>query len=191
MKNLPCGRTTEDVLLNLDEPADLHELQCRWCHAERQRLKDQNGFITQLLESSTPEHQPEAFSQRILAKIADRSPFQRMWDVQEAGTGLAKRLSSLDLIKAIRAVFSESTTPQLNYAEIKATDTGIPHLNWSVQCHVSMAGNSSVQIIEQQTLDYVRRAMSSLISWKELVVNLVIEDLHGEAIDSITLRGEN
>ena len=191
MKTLPCGRTTEDVLLNLDEPADLHELQCRWCHAERQRLKDQNGFITQLLHSSTPEHQPEAFSQRILGKIAEHSPFQRMGDVQEAGTGLAKRVSSLELIKAIRAAFSESPTSQLNYTEIKATDTQIPHLNWRVQCHVSMAGDSSVQVIEQQVLDYVRCAISPLISWRELVVNLVIEDLHGEAIESITLRGEN
>ncbi|MGH3652964.1 hypothetical protein [Glutamicibacter sp.] len=191
MNSLPCGRTTEDVLMNLDESADLHELQCRWCHAERQRLKDQNGFITQLLQSSTPEHHPEAFSQRILGEIADHSPFQRMWDVQEAGTGLAKRVSSLDLIKAIRAVFSESTTSQLNYTEIKATDTQIPHLNWRVQCHVSMAGDSSVQVIEQQVLGFIRDAISPLISWNELVVNLAIEDIHGQAIESLTLREKN
>jgi hypothetical protein len=59
------------------------------------------------------------------------------------------------------------------------------------QCHVSMAGDSSVQVIEQQVLNHVRCAISPLISWRELVVNLVIEDLHDEAIDSITLRGEN
>ncbi|MGO2080218.1 hypothetical protein ACTXM3_12425 [Glutamicibacter arilaitensis] len=54
-----------------------------------------------------------------------------------------------------------------------------------------MAGDSSVQVIEQQVLNHVRCAISPLISWRELVVNLVIEDLHDEAIDSITLRGEN
>lgn len=191
MKTLPCGRTTEDVLLNLDEPADLHELQCRWCHAERQRLKDQNGFITQLLQTSTPEHEPDAFSQGILGKIASFAPRQRTWDVQEAGTGKKRRLSSLDLIKAIRKVFADSTESQLNYTEIKATDAKIPHLQWKVQCHVSMAEDSSVSTIEQQVLGFVRDAISPLIMWDEIVVDLVVEDLHGQAIESVTLREEN
>ena len=191
MTTLPCGRTTEDVLLNLDEPADLHELQCRWCHAERQKLKDQNGFITQLLQASTPEHEPEAFSQSILGKIASYVPRQRVWDVQDALTGNPQRLSSLDLIKAIRKVFADSTQSQLNYTEIKATDTKIPHLQWKVQCHVSMAEDSSVSTIEQQVLGYIRDAISPLIIWDELVVDLVVEDLHGQAIESVTLREES
>ncbi len=191
MTTLPCGRSTQHVLLNLDEPADLHELQCRWCHAKRQRLKDQNGFITQLLQTSMPEHQSEAFSQGILGKIAGFVPRQRVWDVQDSATGQPQRMSSLDLIKAIRAVFASSTTAQLNFTEFKATDTAIPHLAWKAQCHVSMAEDSSVQVIEQQVLDYVSQAISPLISWNELVVDLVIEDLHGHAIESITLRGEN
>lgn len=191
MKTLPCGRTTEDVLLNLDEPADLHELQCRWCHAERQRLKDQNGFITQLLQTSTPEHEPEAFSQGILGKIASYAPRQRIWDVQDAATRKPQRLSSLDLIKAIRKVFANTTDSQLNYTEVKATDAKIPHLQWKVQCHVSMAEDSSAGVVQQQVLSLVRDAISPLIIWDEVVVDLVIEDLHGRAIESVTLREES
>lgn len=191
MTTLPCGRTSEDVLLNLDEPADLHELQCRWCHAERQRLKDQNGFITRLLQTSTPEHEPEAFSKGILGKIASLGPRQRIWDVQDPATGLPRRLSSLELIKAIRKAFADSTTTQLNYTEIKATDARIPHLRWKIQCHVSMADDSTVNAIEQQVLGFVCDAIRPLISWEEVVVDLVIEDLHGQAIESVTLREKN
>ncbi|UYQ77406.1 hypothetical protein OF385_15550 [Glutamicibacter sp. JL.03c] len=190
MNILPCGRSAEDVALKLDEPADVHELQCQWCHAERQRLKDQNSFITHLLESSTPQHEPQAVSDSVLGKISQLIPRQKLWDVQDASTGAHTRLSSLDIVKAIRRVFAEATTIQLNYTEIKATDTGAPHRQWNVQCWISMAEETSVPVIEKEVLDLVREAITPLFAWNEVVVDLVVEDLHGRPIESVTLREE-
>ncbi|HJX76693.1 hypothetical protein [Glutamicibacter sp.] len=182
MKNLPCGRTTDDILQKLDEAPSLHELECRWCHQERRRLKDQDAkMLSQLRASSSAENTPD-FMRNVLDKISNLRPLQRSWDAASPETRQPVRVSSTEIITRIRAEFAESRKTQLNYTEVRATDTSIPHTMWLIRCTVSMLTRSTVHEIEQEILTHVNAGLNSMVASDHLTVEITVEDVHGEVL---------
>ncbi|MCS3494587.1 hypothetical protein M2368_003619 [Arthrobacter sp. JUb119] len=92
------------------------------------------------------------------------------------------RISSSEIISDIRQQFSRSQTAQLNYAEVKATDARIPHVQWLVRCTISMLSEATVQQIEQEILEYVQVGLSTRLLVEQLRVEITVEDVHGEIL---------
>lgn len=182
MKNLPCGRTTEHILSKLDDAPDLHELECRWCHMERRRLQDQSRSIVEKLRNHRPPVENADIAQGVLSRISRLRPMQRMWEAASPNRDEIIRISSSEIIVRIREQFSRSVNTQLNYAEVKATDARIPHVQWTVRCTVSMLTQASVEQIEQEILNYVQAGLKSQLRIERLTVEITVEDVHGEVV---------
>lgn len=187
MKNLPCGRTIEDVLHKLDDAPDLHELECRWCHQERRRLKDQTGTALERLRGEDRSADSSDLTSNVLDKISKLRPMQRTWEAALRGTGEIVRISASEIISGIRQQFSRSQTAQLNYTEVKATDTKIPHVQWLVRCTVSMLTEATVQQIEREILEYVQRGLGDQLLIESLRVEITVEDVHGELLSYLEI----
>ncbi|ALQ32531.1 hypothetical protein AA310_00990 [Arthrobacter sp. YC-RL1] len=182
MKNLPCGRTIEDVLHKLDDAPDLHELECRWCHQERRRLKDQTATVLDQLRGEARSADGADITSTVLAKISKLRPMQRTWEAASRDTGKIVRVPASEIISSIRQQFSRSQTAQLNYTEVKATDTKIPHVQWLVRCTVSMLTEATVQQIEREILEHVQRGLGAKLLIERLRLEITVEDVHGEIL---------
>lgn len=182
MKTLPCGRTIEDVLHKLDDAPDLHELECRWCHQERRHLKDQTTTVLDQLRGEDRSADSADLTSNVLSKISKLRPMQRAWEAASRGTGEIVRIPTSEIISSIRQQFSRSQTAQLNYTEVKATDTKIPHVQWLVRCTVSMLTEATVQHLEREILEYVQAGIGAQILIERLRVEITVEDVHGEII---------
>jgi len=107
---------------------------------------------------------------------------QRMWEAASPNRDEIIRISSSEIIVRIREQFSRSVNTQLNYAEVKATDARIPHVQWTVRCTVSMLTQASVEQIEQEILNYVQAGLKSQLRIERLTVEITVEDVHGEVV---------
>ncbi len=182
MKILPCGRTTDHILHKLDDAPDLHEIECRWCHQERRRLKDQTSSILNQLKGEDQSTENSELTLNILSRISTLRPMQRTWDAAARQTGQIIRIPSGELIGRIREQFARSVTAQLNYTEVKATDAKIPHVDWLVRCTVSMFTEATVQQIEQEILEYVQTGLGAELLVEHLTAEVTVEDVHGQIL---------
>lgn len=187
MNTLPCGNTTDDILYNLDNPPSLHELECRWCHQERRRLKDQNDSILSQFHT-TEADAPHDVVRRVMTKVTKIIPKNRTWEVKSSQSGEIQQITAREIIAKVRQQFSQSQTTQLNYMEIRATDTKIPHTIWLARCTVSMFTESNVAHIENEVLQYVTGGLNALVVTDHLTVEITVEDIHGDILGNSTIQ---
>jgi len=183
MSTLPCGRTRDDVLQNLDGPPDAHEIQCPWCHDERARLKDLDSGLATILRTGDEDggNDDGAIAAVMRAVRENLRPLRSTSAVSALG-GEAVKVTSLDLADAVRGAFGESPRIQVNYVDVRPSDGVSPHRQWRAECAVSVAPDSDLTEVETTVVAKVSEGVRTVVVAEHLVVDVTLEDVHGETL---------
>jgi len=183
MSSLPCGRTRDDVLQNLDGPPDAHELQCPWCHDERARLKDLDSGLASILRTSDEDGgNDDGAVAAVMRAIRENLRPLRSTSAVAAGSGETVRVTSLDLADAVRDAFGESQRIQVNYVDVRPEDSAAPHRTWRAECAVSVTPDSDLTEVEASVVSQVSAGVRAVVVADHLIVDVTLEDVHGETL---------
>ncbi|MEZ2372476.1 hypothetical protein [Arthrobacter sp. RCC_34] len=183
MSTLPCGRTRDDVLQNLDGPPDAHEIQCPWCHAERARLKDlDTGLATLLRSEDEDQANDDGAIAAVMRAVRENLRPLRSTRAIAADGGEPVKVTSLDLADAVRNVFGGIARIQVNYVDVRPEDSDSPHVRWRAECAVSVAPDSDLTEVESAVVSKVSEGVRAVVVAEHLVVDVTLEDVHGETL---------
>ncbi|MFJ3959190.1 hypothetical protein [Arthrobacter sp. NPDC090010] len=181
MSSLPCGRTADEILQNLDGPPDAHEVQCPWCHQERARLKDLDVKLAALLRSQDTEDpsSDETAIDTVMRAIRENLRPLRKTTANSAASGAILEVTSLDLADAVRNAFGGMREIQVNYVDVRPEDRSAPHRKWRAECAVSVTPDSDLAFVEGTVVRNVAQGIRTLVEAERLTVDVTLEDVHG------------